>query len=711
MHQGFASCVLSFVVGLGMSAGAAPAQPAGEAAPATRPANEADVPVKEVVLFSSGVGYFEHFGTVRGDGTAVLRFKTEQINDILKSLLLEDLDGGKVGTVSYPSQAPLNRTLKSFQVDITSNPPLPELLNQLRGARITVSAGGAPVEGVVLGVEKKRKAVGDKEAIDVWALNLRNGRSIRPIPLDEVQSLEMEDAKLNQELDAALSALAQARDQEKKPVEIRFAGRGERHVRVGYVVETPIWKTSYRLVLDPAKRPAAGGGKLQGWAIVENQTDNDWDNVQLSLVSGRPISFIEDLYHSLYVPRPFLSPELYASLQPQTYENGISKDDMDRLQQARETNNQNILQQQGQGRGTGGAGGQMTIANSLFANRAPSSQSGDTPIDPTASVVAAASASKLGELFQYTVGAVSIKRQQSAMIPIVTDDIDVRKVSIYNQNVLANHPLNGARVKNTTHKHLLAGPVTVLEAGSYAGDAQINDVPPEQERLLSYGVDLKVLVQAEPQPHDSAVQAAKLVKGVLQLSWKDVAEQTYVIDNKSDEDKSIIVEHPREPEWRLDEPAKAEETTDSVYRFERKLPAGKVLKLAVRTEMARPEEVQLLDIAPERLEVYFKLNHMPQNVRDALGDVIQSKHTLADTARQIGERTKRITDVSTEQTRIRENMKTVSQTTDYYARLVKKLDEQETQIESMQKEIENLQKNLETQRKDLETKIGLLTIG
>src|SRR5690348_7546129 len=107
MHQRFASCVLSFVFVLGLSAAPAPAQPAGDAAPATRPANEADVPVKEVVLFSSGVGYFEHFGTVRGDGTAVLRFKTEQINDILKSLLLEDLDGGKVGTVSYPSQAPL----------------------------------------------------------------------------------------------------------------------------------------------------------------------------------------------------------------------------------------------------------------------------------------------------------------------------------------------------------------------------------------------------------------------------------------------------------------------------------------------------------------------------------------------------------------------------------------------------------------------------
>src|SRR5205814_7408886 len=98
-------------------------------------------------------------------------------------------------------------------------------------------------------------------------------------------------------------------------------------VRIGYVVETPIWKTSYRLVLPGEGADAAGNKdkpKLLGWAIVENQTDNDWSNVQLSLVSGRPISFIQDLYRPLYVPRPVVQPELYASLRPQTYDAGMA---------------------------------------------------------------------------------------------------------------------------------------------------------------------------------------------------------------------------------------------------------------------------------------------------------------------------------------------------------------------------------------------------
>src|SRR5437588_5708868 len=147
------ACALSFLCLLSRDVVAQP----------TKPAQNADVPVRAVVLFSSGVGYFEHFGTVKGDGATELRFKTDQVNDVLKSLLLEDLDGGRVGTVSYPGQAPLDKTLKSFQVDITNNPPLGDLLNQLRGAKLTVATDQDRLTGIILGVETKHKAIGGKE--------------------------------------------------------------------------------------------------------------------------------------------------------------------------------------------------------------------------------------------------------------------------------------------------------------------------------------------------------------------------------------------------------------------------------------------------------------------------------------------------------------------------------------------------------------------
>jgi hypothetical protein len=685
---------------------------------ASRPADENNVPVKQVVLFSSGVGYFEHTGKVHADGQTTLHFKTDQINDILKSLVLEDLDGGKVGAVSYPNPAPIDRTLRSFQVDITDNPSLAQLLTQLRGTKVSVSTMGGMREGVILGVEKRRRVINDRQIIDENVLNLRYGASVRSIELDQIQSLDMEDSKLNKELDSALLELAQSRDQDKKPVEIRFNGQGDRRVRIGYVVETPIWKTSYRLVFDSratAQKEAgapAPGGKIQGWAIVENQTDTDWTNVDLSLISGRPVSFIQDLYHSLYVPRPFVTSQVYASLTPQTYENGITAADLQKIQQ--KAANPPPVNQLHVAVGQGGGGGQTQVSNQLFQNAnqlAAPPMIDSAPIDPIASVVSAATATGLGELFQYNVGDVSIKRQQSAMIPIVTDDIDIKKVSIYNRSVLATHPLNGIRLKNTTKKHLLAGPVTVIEAGSYAGDAQMDDVPPDQRRWLSYGIDLKTSVLVTESPQPSSIQLANVVRGVLHLQWKDVSQTQYVFTNHAGKDRTLVLEHPADPRWTLAEPATPDEKTASLYRFVRVVPADKSLQLTVRTELIRHDQIEILPLETENLQLYIKIQNIPPAIRDALAQIIGMKQAMATTQQQLEARRHQISGINAEQSRIRENMKAVAQTTDYYARLIKKLDEQETQIEQLQKEADSLAKQLETQRKDLESQASRMTLG
>src|SRR5215831_18897946 len=296
--------------------------PALAAAQTPRAANT-DVPVTKVLLFSSGVGYFEHAGSVHGNSATELRFKTSQINDILKSLVLQDQDGGRVGVITYPSQDPLAKTLKSFQVDITRNPSLADLLNQLRGARVTIAAQTEHVSGTILGVERRQKAPErGEEPVEVPVLNLLTGASIRSIELPSIASLTLDDPQLQDELTKALTALVQARDQDKKPVTINFQGAGDRHVRIGYVVETPVWKTSYRLLLG--EKTAA---YLQGWAMVENQTEADWNSVSLSLVSGRPVSFTMDLYRPLYATRPVVRPELYAGLTPQTYDDAIAASD------------------------------------------------------------------------------------------------------------------------------------------------------------------------------------------------------------------------------------------------------------------------------------------------------------------------------------------------------------------------------------------------
>ena len=400
----------------------APAQPA-----------HIDIPVKSVMLFSSGVGHFEHAGTVRGDGSTGFRFKTTQINDILKSLVLQDLDGGKVTTITYPSQDPISKTLRSFQVDITSNPSMATLLNQLRGARVTAQFQAERVSGTILCVEYRQKAVDKGDALQVPTLNLLTGAVIRSVDLTAISSLTLDDPQLQDELTKALVALSQSRDQDKKPVTINFTGSGERRVRIGYVVETPIWKTSYRLMMDDKS------ARLQGWAIVENETESDWSNVALSLVSGRPISFIMDLYQPLYLQRPTVVPELFAGLRPQVYDAGTAE--------AKAQVSMNPAPAPGGG-GRGGTLNSLTPRDQAMRMTAGESSSVAATVQS-----AATTAQPPGELFQYAIPNVTLARQKSAMLPIVTDTVGIERLSIYNASVLPRNPLNGVRLKNTTGKH------------------------------------------------------------------------------------------------------------------------------------------------------------------------------------------------------------------------------------------------------------------
>lgn len=693
----------------------------------------ADVPVQQVVLFSSGVGYFEHGGTVHGAATTELRFKTAQINDILKSLVLQDEGGGSIGAVTYPSQDPLEKTLGSFAVDVSGNPPLADLLNQLRGGRVSVKFQTETLDGTLLGVEEKQKSIGSGDTpavVKTHVLNLIEGGAIRAIPLEEITSIKLEDAGLQAELEKALAALAQARDQEKKAVTIRFDGTGDRHVRIGYVIETPIWKTSYRLVLGDDKSAGTkmgGASKLQGWAIVENQTDSDWKEVSLSLISGRPISFIQNLYQPLYIQRPVVQPELYSSLRPQTYSGGIAAQDAEGLAAAAMPANAPMESAKSDRHGAHS----KNLSFGLGSDARAREQAGQFPagaadggeengfhlfekrklMDVAASVASAASAANLGELFQYAIPAVTLARQRSAMLPILNDPVRAERLSIYNRGVLATHPLNGVRLTNTTGKHLLQGPITVFAENSYAGDARIEDTPPGQSRLLSYGIDLPMTVNADKNKQEDAVQNARIVKGALELQRKLVASQEYAVENKSDESRALVIEHPFRAGWKLVNTAQPVETTETLYRFQTNVAAKKATVFTVNEESVSTETVAILPVDFGQLEIYSSTGKIPAGVKAALEKAIVMKRAMSETQTQISARQTQVEQIGKEQTRIRENMKTVGQNGDYSNRLLKKLNDQETRIEALQKEAEELQGKLETQRRDLEAYLGDLNVG
>ena len=652
-------------------------EPKGEAAAKAAP--QQLLPLSEIVLYSSGVGYFQRDGTIDGHGEVELRFKADDINDLLKSLVVQDFDGGQVTAVTYDSRDPVTKTLRSFAVDLTTNPGLGQLLGQIRGERVEVATPN-PVRGVIVGVEKKREKVGDREVAEVEYLNLFTTEGLRSIPLNQIQRIQIVDERLRAELQQALDVLASSHDVQKKAVRLEFDGKGRRRVRVAYIVETPVWKTSYRLALSEAK-PSF----LQGWAIVENTTDEDWENVKLSLISGRPISFRMDLYEPLYAKRPLVVSELYESLRPQVYDQPVME--------AREKSGEEDRAQ---------APSPLMAMKRAVPSASPPPPSRPAEVELQEGVTSAALAMEAGELFQYRITTpTSLARQKSALLPIVNEEIDGFKLSVYNERVHAKHPLNGVRLKNSTGLHLMQGPITVFDGGIYAGDARIEDLPPGQERIISYALDLKTEVVPQVSPEVEEVVAASLRKGTMLVTRKSIEEKTYLVSNRDEKQKLVLIEHPLRPDWRLIEPGDPPEQTRNLYRFKVLVDAGGTARLRVREERQLQQTVRLIDSGPDVIGYYIQAKQVSPKVREALQKVIALRDRLDQTSAQRGRLEQRIKEITQEQARIRENMARLAQNSELYARYVTKLDQQETEIEGLRKEIERLKSTEDKQRREL----------
>ncbi|HEV3146553.1 MAG TPA: DUF4139 domain-containing protein, partial [Gemmataceae bacterium] len=408
------------------------------------------LPIRTVVLFSSGVGYFQRHGEVEGNSRVDLTFQVHDINDLIKSMVVQD-DKGVVGEVSYDSLDPVDRTLRSFAVNLTNNPTFGAILTQMRGERVEVvlqqNVANQPgtITGAIMGIEPQKLPSKDG-AVETEVLTLWCAEGVRAVKLTDIQRLRFLNSLVENEFRRALDTLALSHDAQKKAVTINFMGDGKREVRVGYVVENPIWKTSYRLVLDKDGKPF-----LQGWAVVDNSTDDDWNSVGMALISGRPISFQMDLYQPLYVPRPLVELELFQSLRPVAYEGGMpqEQDGLARKPGAdkaafkdAQTRYRAALGFQGEGKG--GFGGQGGGVNSFEERRFAENMGRELKekMNLAQGVQSAATASQLGDFFQYVINnPVSLPRQKSALLPIVNKEVDATRLSIYNPAVHPKFPM------------------------------------------------------------------------------------------------------------------------------------------------------------------------------------------------------------------------------------------------------------------------------
>jgi len=595
----------------------------------------AELPVREVILFKHGVGFFSRAGELKAGETARLDFKAGDMNDVLKSLTVEEKGGGKIVGLRYDSSEPLDKKLEQFPFGVGENFALSAVLDQMKGARIELRYGNDPVNGqIVSGRELTDAASRGKEQL---VLLLDSGE-MRTLDLGAATGIRFLDVGVQRQFADYLRVVAQARSKEKRSVYLDSTSAAARALVANYMIPSPVWKSSYRLVYG-----AGAAATLEGWAIVDNTTDEDWSNVRLSLVSGRPISFISQLYEPKYRQRQTVQLAEEDSVEPVVYEGGIVSGGVAGGSAGGVIGG--IIGGVPGGSGGGVGGGAYRVA-------------GRNPVrtlvkDSTVSV--ATEGIERGDLFEYRFDTpVTVKRSESAMLPFLQQKITSRKLLIY-QETLGPNPRSAAEITNSSGKTLDGGPITVYDDGVYAGEALFETLKAGDKRLISYAVDLGTRVTTKIESGEERVRQVTAKQGIVRSRISIEATKTYTIRNVDAKAKTLVIEHPIRDGFKLLN-VKPVETTSKAYRFEVKLDPKIATTFVVKEEALYEDAQAVSSLTPNLISSYISGRPLSDAAKRQLAAIGDRKQQMVDTDEQIRSIESEMSEVTRDQSRMRENI-------------------------------------------------------
>ena len=645
-----------------------------------------DLPVTDLVLFSTGVGYFQRTGTVNGTESIDLHVDASSVNDLLKSMIVQDYDGGTISSVNFASREPAIQTMQTLSVNIASNPGFIQIIGQLRGELIRIDlVDRRAISGAVVGIESS--ATG-------WLVNIMDSDGgIRSVAETDIEGFRVVDPVVRDEFRRALELMSESRFANTKRVTVRFSGEGMRRVLVGYLLSTPVWKTAYRLALGDEDEHF-----LQGWAIIENLTREDWENVSLTLVSGRPVSFMMDLYRPIFVSRPTLQPEIASAAASPSYESPSR--DTSRVAAPAPRSEMFAMP-------SAAASVDEYPGASISTGRGGGAAAPD--LDLSEGVQSTARGERAGEFFQYAVESpVTLLRTESAMVPIVTDSVRGERIGIYNAGSHPTHPYNSVRLENTTDLDLAAGPITLFESNTYAGDARIPILRAGEEQLISYSLDLLTTVDRRATADPERIVGSVIESGILETELLAVRSMLYTIASAQKPEKKLLVEHAVTRGFELVSPDFDEETA-SFYRYIVDLDS--FVELTVVEERRTVRRVDLSGASNSTLESYLKVDAFSGNEKEAFRSIIERRVAMAETNRTYRLEESKRNEIYREQGRIRDNLAKLSDSeSELYARYTKLLSDQEDTLEAMAVRIVMLVELERTQRESLEDFIRNLQV-
>jgi hypothetical protein len=627
-----------------------------------------ELPVRKVVLYKNGVGYFEHAGRVNNSQQVEIDFTTSQLNDVLQSLTALDLGGGRISGVSYNSTSPIDQQLKAIPLALGEDPTLSDLFGALRGAHIEVTGGGAPVPiiGRLLNIEIRSEHKGDVTIEHRMLTVVSDAGSIRSIELTAAVNVRLLDADVHQQLGRYLNLMASTRDQSLRHLTLQAQGTGERELKVSYISEVPVWKSTYRIVFpESGKKSGSDSAILQGWAVVDNTVGSDWENVHLSLVAGAPQSFLQPLSQPYYARRPELGLPAEAMTTPQTHE-GAAGDESPAPPPAAPSPeasgaiggsimNRNFAK--GVGRGTGGgtsAHGSYGMVQSVAANDARA-ETAEAETSEVQDETASASSTAFDDYFEYALSQpISIRKNESALVPILQANVEAERVTLWSPN--HPQPWRALWLTNTSDLTLDRGSFSIFEKGEFAGEGLLDPIHSKEKRLLSYAVDQGVHVTTRGGQNSRHIRHLTVKDGVLTERSDETSEVTYEVHNSAAEPRTVVIEHPIREGWKLTSDAKPVETSASSYRFRILLEPGQTVPLRVGESRVLSQRYALADLSNNQLFVSIKGDAASEALTKHLAPVSQAKAHLNDIDRQIGERQQKTTTLVEDQKRLHDNL-------------------------------------------------------
>jgi hypothetical protein len=653
---------------------------------AGRPATGADLSIRHVILYKHGIGFFEREGAVAPGEEARLDFKNTDMNDILKSLIVNDLAGNRVLGIRYDSNETLEQRLNGFPFRVGNGELISTFLDGLKGAKIELKTADHPVSGTILSARPIQAGPdGDRKTLREQISLLLDSGEIATYDLGAVASLRLLDPQLQTQLKKYLGAVNEVRSLDKRSIYIDAPASGQRNLHVQYVTPAAIWKSSYRLSLDPQRCT------LEGWAIVDNTTDEDWNNVQLSVVSGRPISFISQLDTPRFGQRQVAELPEDRAAGPVVYGGSV---DATKLETA------------GVAGGVAEAQAPAVQQYAKLMPAKPAAKQSFNRSDATnlaQSTIQGATGEQLGELFEYNFAhPVTVKRSQSAMLPFLQGPISARKLLIYTSTG-SEHPVNAAEITNSTNKTLDGGPITVYDSGAYAGEALVETLKAGDKRLIGYAVDFGTRVTTAFDSPNQTIREIHVENGVLQMRYADHQTRTYTIKNVDAKAKTLVIQQEGVDDFTIISP-KPMERTASAYRFEVPLPASGTQTLKVEGEHVYLNTTEVVSATPDFLLSLVQNRQVSETGRKQLSHVVELKRQSVQTESDLHSAENQLRDLTSDQTRLRQNIDSLNRVSgqeEQVRRYSSNLAANEAQIATLR----DRQRNLSQQKAKLDADV------